>query len=70
MDIYIVTVEKCHITAGTIKVLAHSAAEAEDIVDERISMGNLQPCSEEIDWNEPKYDEGSLSTTGDVSRRR
>ena len=67
MDIFIVTVEKCHITTGTIKVLAFSAAEAEDIVYERISVGNLPPCSEEIEWDDPKYDEGSFCTTGDVN---
>jgi len=66
-NIYIVTVEKSHITKGTIKVLTFSAAEAEDIVDERISVGDLQPCSEEIEWNDTRYDEGSLSTTGEVN---
>jgi|GEM_PF-6674477 len=67
-NIYIVTVEKSHITTGTIKVFTFSAEEAVDIVYERISVGDLQPCSDEIQWDDTRYDEGSLSTTGEVNK--
>jgi len=59
-----VSVEKCMYCTGVIEVMAYSADDAEEQVQEKISIGEIH--YEDISWNEPTHEPGSFQTTGDV----
>lgn len=66
MPLFKVTVEKTLSVSGTIEVEADNADEALEQVDRDITLGILQSNAEKIEWDDPDYDDGSFSTTGDV----
>jgi hypothetical protein len=63
-----VSVEKQHTTTGVIEVEAADADAAIPKVEEMMvnQQNPLQTTSGEILWDEPEYDDGSFTTTGDV----
>jgi hypothetical protein len=61
---YAVSVEKRMYATGTVMVDCDNEDQAVELVQNQIDNGVLQTTA--IEWNEPQYEDCSLSTTGDV----
>lgn len=59
-----VSVEKRMYCTGAVEVEAQDADAALEEVQGRINMGTLQTTA--VEWNDPEYEDCSLTTTGDV----
>jgi len=61
---YKVNVEKRLYTTGVITVKCDNPVQAIRMVQHEINQGALQTTM--VEWNEPEYEGGSFTTTGDI----
>jgi hypothetical protein len=64
--VYNVTVEKMLHVSGTIKVKAASEAQALKIIKEIMDDPQMRPYDGRIEWDDPRYEDGTFCVTGDV----
>lgn len=64
MPMFTVSVEKKLYCTGNVVIEADNADEAIEKVDEQIKKGTLQMNN--IEWDDPEYEDCSFGTTGDV----